>query len=67
MSWKVVERMTIYHESGMYALSPNVVRTPSGDLLVSFQRATHLGYPHHEHPLFNVQSCRSSGQGADLG
>ena len=42
MSWEVVERMTIYHEEGMYALAPNVVRTPSGDLMVFFQRAPHL-------------------------
>ena len=45
MSWEVVERMTIYHDEGMYALAPNVVRTPSGDLMVFFQRAPHLGYP----------------------
>ena len=30
MSWKVVEHMTIYHELGMYALSPTVTRLPSG-------------------------------------
>ena len=63
MSWQVVDRMTIYHESGMYALSPTVTRTPSGSLLVTFQRATYLGYSHHEHPLFNVQSCRSEDEG----
>ncbi len=63
MSWKVVDRMTIYHEIGMYALCPNVVRTPSGDLMVFFQRAPHLGYPHHDHPLFNVQACRSQDEG----
>ena len=63
MSWQVVDRMTIYHESGMYALSPTVTRTPSGSLLVTFQRATHLGYSHHEHPLFNVQACRSDDEG----
>ena len=63
MSWQVVDRMTIYHESGMYALSPTVTRTPSGSLLVTFQRATHLGYSHHEHPLFNVQACRSEDEG----
>ena len=28
MSWRVAERMTIYHESGMYALSPTLTRTP---------------------------------------
>ena len=63
MSWKVVDRMTIYHETGMYALCPNVVRTPSGDLMVFFQRAPHLGYPHHDNPLFNVQACRSQDEG----
>lgn len=63
MSWQVVERMTIYHEPGMYALSPTVTRTPTGSLLVTFQRATHLGYSHHEHPLFNVQACRSENEG----
>ena len=63
MSWQVVDRMTIYHESGMYALSPTVTRTPAGSLLVTFQRATYLGYSHHEHPLFNVQSCRSQDEG----
>ena len=63
MSWQVVDRMTIYHETGMYALSPTVTRTPSSGLLVTFQRATHLGYSHHEHPLFNVQACRSEDEG----
>lgn len=63
MSWKVVEHMTIYRESGMYALSPTVTRTPSGNLLTTFQRAPHLGYPHHQHPLFNIQSCRSEDEG----
>ena len=63
MSWRPVERMTIYHEPGMYALSPTVTRTPSGDLLVTFQRAPHLGYAHHGHPLFNVQACRSADEG----
>ena len=63
MSWQVVDRMTIYHEPGMYALSPTVTRTPAGSLLVTFQRATHLGYSHHEHPLFNVQACRSEDEG----
>ena len=63
MSWEVVDRVTIYHETGMYALCPNVVRTPSGDLMVFFQRAPHLGYPHHGHPLFDVQACRSRDEG----
>ena len=63
MSWEVVERMTIYHEEGMYALAPNVVRTPSGDLMVFFQRAPHLGYPHHDNPLSNLQACRSQDEG----
>ncbi len=63
MSWRVADRMTIYHDPGMYALSPCLNRTPSGDLLVTFQRAPHLGYAHHCHPLFQVQACRSSDQG----
>ena len=63
MSWKVVDRMTIYHEEGMYALCPNIVRTPSGDLMVFFQRAPHLGYPHHGNPLSNLQACRSQDEG----
>ena len=63
MSWRVIDRITIYHEADMYALSPNVVRTPSGSLLVFFQRATHLGYPNHSHPLFNLQACRSEDDG----
>ena len=63
MSWKVVEHLTIYYESGMYALSPTVTRLPSGNLRVTFQRAPHLGYAHHQHPLFNVQSCRSEDEG----
>jgi len=63
MSWQVVEHMTIYHKLGMYALSPTVTRLPSGNLLVTFQRAPHLGYAHHQHPLFNVQSCRSEDEG----
>ena len=63
MSWRVVERMTIYREVGMYALSPTLTRTPGGDLLVTFQRAPHVGYAHHEHPLFNVQACRSADEG----
>ena len=63
MSWQVAERVTIYHEEGMYALCPNVVRAPSGDLLTFFQRAPHLGFPHHNHPLFNVLACRSKDEG----
>ena len=63
MSWEVVDRVTIYHETGMYALCPNVVRTPCGDLMVFFQRAPHLGSPHHCHPLFDVQACRSQDEG----
>lgn len=59
MSWEVVDRVTVYHETGMYGQCPNVVRTPSGDLMVFFQRAPHLGYPDHGNPLFNLQACRS--------
>jgi hypothetical protein len=66
MGWRVVDRMTIYHESGMYALSPTVTRIPSGNLLVTFQRAPHVGYSHHGHPLFQVQACRSADEGPDL-
>jgi len=36
---------------------------PSGNLLATFQRAPHLGYPHHEHLLFNIQSCWSEDEG----
>jgi len=63
MGWEVVDRVTVYHETGMYALCPNVVRTASGDLMVFFQRAPHLGYPHHGNPLFNLQACRSQDEG----
>ena len=63
MNWHVVHRMTIYRETGMYALSPTLTRTPSGDLLVTFQRAPYSAKPHHEHPLFNIQACRSSDEG----
>jgi len=63
MGWNVVDRFTIYHEEGFYALSPTVTRTPGGPLLVTFQRATHQGTAHHEHPLFNVQACRSEDEG----
>ena len=63
MSWRVTDRFTIYHEQGMYALSPTVTRTPSGDLLVTFQRAPYSIHPHHEHPLFSVIACRSSDEG----
>ena len=63
MSWQVAERVTVYQEAGMYALAPTVTRTPGGDLLVSFQRAPHLGYDHHEHPLFQVLACRSADDG----
>ena len=63
MSWRVVDRVTVYHEAGMYALAPTVTRTPGGDLLVGFQRAPHLGYDHHEHPLFQVIACRSRDDG----
>ena len=63
MSWKVTDRMTIYREEGFYALAPNVNRTPNGDLLMIFQRATHIGMANHNHPLFNAQACRSSDEG----
>ena len=63
MSWRVVDHITIYRESGMYAKCPNVVRTPSGDLLVLFHRSPYLGYPHHSHPLFDVNACRSEDEG----
>ncbi len=63
MSWNVVDRFTIYHEEGFYALGPHVTRTPAGHLLVMFQRATHVGSAQHEHPLCNVQACRSEDEG----
>ena len=63
MNWQVVGRVTIYRQSGMYAKCPNIVRTPSGDMLALFHRSPYLGYPHHSHPLFNVQACRSKDEG----
>ena len=67
MSWRVVEHTTIYREPGMYAKCPNVVRTPSGDLLVLFHRSAYLGYAHHSHPLFHVNACRSEDDGPSGG
>lgn len=63
MAWEVVECFTIYHEQGWYALCPNVVGALSGDLLLFFQRAPHLGYPHHDNPLFDLQACHSTDDG----
>ena len=63
MSWKVVERLSVYHEAQMYAGGPMAIRTPLGDLMVLFLSAPHLGYPHHGHPLFNVMACRSQDEG----
>ncbi|MDP6359510.1 MAG: sialidase family protein [Planctomycetota bacterium] len=63
MSWNVTDHVTIYRELGWYAAHPNLVRTPSGDLLVLFHRATDLGYSHHRHPLFDMRSCRSADEG----
>ena len=58
MSWQVVDRMTIYHESGMYALSPTVTRTPAGSLLVTFQEQ-----PIWDIPIMNTRysMCRHAG------
>ena len=63
MSWRVVDHITIYHEEGWYGAHPNVVRTPSGELLVLFHRSPHLGFSHHSHPLFDVRGCRSKDDG----
>jgi len=67
MSWKVVDRVSIYREEGMYAISPCLTRTPNGDLLVNFQRSPHLPYAHHKTPLCNVQACRSTDEGKTWG
>ena len=63
MSWKVVDRMTLYRDSVFSTLAPNITRSPSGDLLLFFLRAPFHGYPHHNHPLFRVISRRSSDDG----
>ena len=67
MSWQVVDHITIYHEEGWYGAHPNVVRTPTGDLLVLFHRCPYLGYGHHSHPLFDVRACRSQDEGQTWG
>ena len=64
MAWRVVDHVTIYRQSDWYAAHPNVVRTPSGDLLAIFHRSTDLGHAHHGHPLFDLRACRSSDNGA---
>lgn len=63
MSWRVVEHITVYRETGQYATAPNVVRTPEGELLVLFHRAPHLGHAHHSHPLFDVRAVASRDEG----
>lgn len=63
MTWRVIDHVTIYREEGWYGVHPSVVRTPSGDLLALFHRAPFLGYPHHNHPLFDVRACRSTDDG----
>ena len=67
MSWRVIDKSTIYHEQGMYILCPNVTRTPAGDLLVTFLRAPHIGNAHHCNPLFEVQVRRSTDEGQTWG
>ena len=64
MGWQIVGHTTIYRAQGLYAAHPNVVRTPSGDLLVLFHRSPYLGYAHHSHPLFEIYSCRSVDDGS---
>ena len=51
----------------MYAAHPNVIRTPSGDLLVLFHSSPFLGYSHHSHPLFQINACRSVDDGRTWG
>lgn len=67
MTWKVISHMTIYRQPGWYAITPNVVRTPGGDLLALFQRAPYMGYSHHSHPLADIRSCRSHDEGLSWG
>lgn len=63
MSWRVVEHLTVYRDTGHYATAPNVVRTADGDLLVLFHRSPHLGHAHHSHPLFDVRAVVSRDEG----
>ena len=63
MSWRVAEHITIYRKPGFYSTRPNLVRAPSGDLLVLFARQPDLGYSHHGHPLADVRVCRSQDEG----
>lgn len=67
MAWKVVSHMTIYRDSAWYAITPNIVRTRSGELLVLFQRSPAMGYTHHAHPLADVRNCRSADEGHTWG
>ncbi len=63
MIWKPIDHMSIYRSTGWYAAHPNIIRTPSGDLLVLFHRSPDLGYAHHHNPLFDVRACRSTDNG----
>ena len=63
MSWRILDHITLYKEQGLYAAHPNIIRAPSGDLIILFHRSPYLGYPHHSHPLFEVFSCRSIDEG----
>jgi hypothetical protein len=67
MSWKVIGHKTIYREKGWYAVHPNVICTPKGDLLVLFHRSPAHGYSRHGHPLFDIRGCRSTDQGQTWG
>lgn len=63
MAWKIVNHTTIYREKSWYAAHPNLVRTPSGDLLVLFHRCPASEFYTHGHPLFDMRACRSTDEG----
>ena len=63
MSWRVIEHITIYKETGLYSAHPSLVRAPDGDLLTFFHRSPDHQYSRHSHPLFDVRMCRSSDGG----
>lgn len=63
MSWQVVGHTTIYRDKSWYAAHPNLVRTPSGELLVLFHRCPVAKSYTHKHPLFDMRACRSTDEG----
>ena len=67
MGWQVTDYFTIYREEGWYGAHPNIVRTPSGDLLTLFHRSPETGFSHHSHPLFDIRACRSKDHGTSWG